>query len=269
MFSNRVRKCASSSTTTILPSCLFGGRERASMSAALHSCPTVGVMTTVEATNRSQLTRVAAVVWIVAAVGYLVVEKVAAENVKGHYSYLHHYISVLGVPAWGRFAWLMNGAFYLQGALMLVGAVLVTRASARRGLLFLFFTVAATIGYFLVATVHGGSPLAKGEGMQLHMAGALLVFIAGNFAIVPGSKVVARAADTRWWYRGVSLLIAAAGIVAFLMLANYNLWTYKFAPVGIVERVPVYSILVWQVFSAAVLLGLLRKPHVHVEHAGV
>ncbi|MFG1932277.1 DUF998 domain-containing protein [Mycobacterium sp. NPDC048908] len=219
--------------------------------------------------NRAQLIRVAAAVWVVAAVVYLVVEKIAAANVKGHYSYLHHYISVLGVPAWGRFAWLMNGAFYLQGALTLVGAILVIRASGRRGVFFGFFTAAASIGYFLVATVHGGSPLAEGQGMQLHMIGALLVFIAGNLAIVFGSKVVARAVDAPWWYRAVSLVFAAAGLIAWLMLANYNVWTYRYAPVGIVERVPVYSILAWQLFSAAVLSGLLCKRRVHVEHAGV
>ena len=117
--------------------------------------PTVDVVTVLKATNRARLTRVAAAGWIEAAVIYLVVEKVAAANVKGHYSYLHHYISVLGVPAWGRFAWLMNGAFYVRGALMFVGAVLVTRASGRRGVFFLILTAAATIGYFLVATVHG------------------------------------------------------------------------------------------------------------------
>jgi hypothetical membrane protein len=208
-------------------------------------------------------------VWIVAAVLYLLVEKVAADNVKGHYSYLHHYISVLGVPAWGRFAYLMNGAFYLQGVLMFVGAVLVTRASGRRGVFFLSFTTAATVGYFLVATVHGGSPLAKDDGMQLHMAGALLVFIAGNLAIVPGSAIVARATAAKWWYRAVSLLIAAVGIVAWLILANYNVWGHNFGPVGLLERIPVYSILAWQVFSAVVLLGLLRQRHVHVEHASV
>lgn len=232
-------------------------------------CPTVVAVTTIKTANQTQLARVAAAVWIVAAVFYLVVEKIAADNVKGRYSYLHHYISVLGVPDWGRFAYLMNGAFYLQGALMLVGAVLVTRAAGRRGVFFLLLTAASTIGYFLVATVHGGSPLAKGDGMQLHQAGALLVFLAGNLAIVPGSKMVGRVADTRWWYRAVSLLIVAIAIVAFWMLANYNLWTYKYAPIGIVERVPVYSILAWQVFSAVVLLGVLRKRHVHVEHASV
>jgi hypothetical protein len=52
----------------------------------------------------------------------------------------------------------------------------------------------------------------------------------------------------------VSLLIAAVGFASFLMLANYNVCGYKCAPVGLVERVAVYSILAWQVFSAFVLL---------------
>lgn len=211
-------------------------------------------MATIKTTSRAQLARVTAAAWIVGPVAYLIAEKVAADHVEGHYSYLHHYISVLGVPAWGRYAWLMNAAFYLQGALLIVGAVLVTRSVGRRGVLFLFFTAAASVGYFLVATVHGGSPLAAGDGMQWHMAGALLAFIGGNAAIAAGSSIVARAVDARWWYRIVSLLIAAAGFAAFLMLSNYNLWTYKYAPVGLVERVPVYSVLAWQVFSAVVLL---------------
>lgn len=211
-------------------------------------------MATIKTTSRAQLARVTAVAWIVGPLAYLIAEKVAADHVEGPYSYLHHYISVLGVPAWGQYAWLMNAAFYLQGALLIVGAVLVTRSVGRRGVLFLLFTAAASVGYFLVATVHGGSPLAAGDGMQWHMAGALLAFIGGNAAIAAGSSIVARAVDARWWYRIVSLLIAAAGFAAFLMLSNYNLWTYKYAPVGLVERVPVYSVLAWQVFSAVVLL---------------
>jgi hypothetical protein len=65
---------------------------------------------------------------------------------------------------------------------------------------------------------------------------------------------VVRAVDARWWYRTVSLLIAAAGFIAFFSLANYNVWGYRYAPVGITERIPVYSVLAWQVFSAVVLL---------------
>ena len=215
-------------------------------------------MTAIQTTNRVQLARVAAVLWIVATIGYLVAEKVAASNIKGHYSYVHHYISVLGVPEWGRFAYLMNGAFYLQGVLMFIGAVLVVRAVGRRGLTFLIFTAVTAIGFFLVATVHGGSPLAAGDGMQWHQAGALLAFIGGNAAIIAGSSTVARVVDAKYWYRGVSLLLAAAGFAAFLTLANYNIWGYKYGPIGIVERVPVYTILAWQVFSAIVLLTRLE-----------
>lgn len=211
-------------------------------------------MAAIRTANPAQLTRANAALWLVGPVGYLVVEKLAAANVKGHYSYLHHYISGLGVPDWGRFAYLMNGAFYLQGVLFFVGAVLVTRAAGRRGAFFLLFTAAAAVGYFLVATVHGGSPLAAGDGMQWHGVGATLALVAGNAAIVAGSSIVARAVDARWWYRAVSLLIAGVGFTAFLALANYNGWTYRYAPVGLVERVPVYSILAWQVFSAVVLL---------------
>ncbi len=215
-------------------------------------------MTAIRTANRAQLTRVtAAALWLVGPVGYLVVEKVAAANVKGHYCYLHHYISALGVPDWGRFAYLMNGAFYAQGVMLFVGAVLVTRAAERRGAVFLLSTAAASLGYFLVATVHGGSPLAAGDGMQWHGVGATLAFVGGNAAIAAGSSIVARAVDARWWYRAVSLLIAGAGFAAFLALANYNVWTYRYAPIGLVERVPVYSILAWQMFSA---IALLTRP---------
>jgi hypothetical protein len=178
---------------------------------------------------------------------------VAAANIKGPYSYLDQYISVLGVPDWGRFAYLMNGAFYLQGVLLIVGAVLVTRSVGRRGVFFLLFTATAAVGYLLVATVHGGSPLAAGDGILWHGVGALLAFIAGNAAIAAGSSIVARAVDARW-YRAVSLLIAGVGLAGFLALAAYNVRTYRYAPVGLVERVPVYSVLAWQVLSAIVLL---------------
>src|SRR5258708_4900887 len=136
-------------------------------------------VTAIHPPTRAQL---AAVLWIVGAAGYLVAEKLAAATVKGHYSYPHHYISVLGVPAWSRFAYLMNGAFYLQGALLFIGAVLVVRAVGRRGMFFLIFTAATAVGNFLVATVHGGSPLAAGEGMQGQRAGALLGVVVGNSA---------------------------------------------------------------------------------------
>jgi hypothetical protein len=232
----------------------------ASIRAEHESGLPLDAVTAIQTTNRAHLARVTAVLWLVGALVYLAVEKLAAANVKGHYSYTHNYISVLGVPAWGRFAYLMNAAFYLQGALLFIGALMVVRAVGRRGVLFLLFTAADAAGLFLVATVHGGSPLAAGNGMQWHMAGALLAFIGGNAAIVAGSSIVARAVDARWWYRGVSLMLAIAGFASFFILANYNVWGYKYAPVGIAERMPVYSVLAWQIFSAVVLLTRPARP---------
>ena len=89
---------------------------------------------------------------------------------------------------------------------------------------------------------------------MLFRSGALLAFIGGNAAIIAGRGTVARAANVGRWYRVVSLLIAAAGFLAFFSLANYNVWGYRYAPVGITERIPVYTVLAWQLFSAVVLL---------------
>ena len=197
--------------------------------------------------------------WLIAAVGYLILEALAAAVVPT-YSYTRHYISALGVPAWSPRAYLMNTAFYLQGALFLIGAVMVVRAVGRRGVLFLVLAATNAVGTFLVATVHGGSALAAGDGMKWHTAGASLAFLGGNCAIVAGSAIVARAVDARWWYRTVSLLIAAAGFASIAVLMNYDLWPFESASVGLVERGAVYSTMAWQVFSAVVLLARPARP---------
>ena len=204
-------------------------------------------------TNRTSLTA-GAVAWLVGGVGYLVAEALAASTTNGPYSYTHKYISALGVPAWTPLANLMNGAFCMQGAMFFIAAVMVCRAVGRRGMTFLVLSAVTALGNFLVATVHGGSPLAEGGGMKWHVLGASMAFFAGNAAIVAGSSMVARAVDVGWWYRAVSLLIAVAGFIALALLMNYNVWTFKYLPVGLVERAAVYSIIGWQMFSAVLLL---------------
>ena len=192
--------------------------------------------------------------WFIAGLGYLVLEALAAAAVPS-YSYTQQYISALGVPASSPRAYLMNTAFYLQGTLLLLGAVVVVRAVGRRGVLFLVLTAANAVGAFLVATVHSGSALAAGDGLKWHAVGAFLAFLGGNSAIVAGSAIVARAVDAGWWYRAVSLLIAAVGFASSLMLANYAVWTFKYVPVGLAERGAIYSTMAWQIFSAVVLLA--------------
>jgi hypothetical membrane protein len=203
---------------------------------------------------------ICAFLWLVAGFAYVVFEAMAAIAIKPAYSYAGNYISALGVPAWSPLAWLMNGAFYLQGAFFLTGAVVLVRAVGRRGALFLVLVAANAVGNFLVATVHGGSPLATGNGMYLHGAGALMAILGGNAAIVAGSAIVARALDGGRCYCAVSILIAAAGLASVVMLMNYNAWAYEFAPVGVIERSAVYSIIAWQILSGVVLLAPAVRP---------
>jgi hypothetical protein len=58
----------------------------------------------------------------------------------------------------------------------------------------------AAVGWIFGAVVYLAREkvaAANVKGLPWHMAGALLVFIAGNAAIVPASSIVARAVDAR------------------------------------------------------------------------
>ena len=204
-------------------------------------------------TSRRRLTAVA-VLLISAALIYLAFEALAAASVP-RYSYAEHYISVLGVPDFSPRAYLMNSAFYLQGALFFLGAVLAVRAVPGRwtGGLFLILTATNTAGNVLVALVHGGSPLWVNGHEWLHALGAILAIFGGNLAIIIGTFVVGRGIAARW-YRPVGVLIGVAGIVIFALLQNYNYWAIDYAPIGVVERACVYTIMLWQLVTGIVLL---------------
>jgi Protein of unknown function (DUF998) len=188
-----------------------------------------------------------AVSWIAAALGYLILEAMAAAVVPS-YNYAHNSISALGVPAQSPLAAAMNAAFCMEGILFLIGSVLVIRGGGGRySWLFLFLVVTNTVGNILVATVHGGS--AAGGWVWLHGLGAMLAIAGGNAAIVAGSSCMTKSVDVQW-YRAVSVLVAGLG---FLGLAMFSLGT-SVSNAGIWERVSVYSILMWQIFTAVLLL---------------
>jgi hypothetical membrane protein len=190
-----------------------------------------------------------AILWVVAAVGYLLLEAVAAADYQPAYSYTNNYISDLGVT--GRRAYLMHIAFYLQGILFLLGALLLVSVPGnRRTRLFLGLVAANAIGNVVVGTVHTG---------KAHVAGALLAIMAGNFAILVGSAVVETVAG-HLWYQIVSRLIAALGILCLIMLTISSVTiTPHVLPSGAWERGSVYSITIWQLLTAAsLLIGLLH-----------
>jgi hypothetical protein len=156
-------------------------------------------------------------------------------------------------------AYLMNTAFYLQGTLFLVGAILIVRAfeTHRAGL---FLTVAATnaVGNILVAAVHSG-PIAQADGTAwVHDTGALLAIMGGNAAILAGSSIVRNVGGPPW-YRGVSAGLAVLGLLSFMMhVIESKIAAIYIVPPAVWERCSVYSIIAWQMFTAAYLLTRSR-----------
>jgi hypothetical membrane protein len=181
----------------------------------------------------------AAVCWTVAGVGYLVLEAVAATGFRSHYGYAANFISDLGRPDLNALAPLMNAAFYLQGTLFLVAAILVSRARrAGHTTPFVAFAAANALGNVVVGTVHSGS--------WPHVAGAVLAMVGGNAAILAAFAIV----DDAKWYRTASRSLAVVGLTAFMALAVQTVAGTSIAPNAVLERVSVYTITVWQVLSA-------------------
>jgi len=200
----------------------------------------------------------AAAAWIAAGLGYLTLEAVAAARFCEHYSYARDFISDLGeINCPG--AHLMNMAFCMQGTLFLLGAVLVHRAfeSVRAGW---FLTLAATnaVGNILVAIIHSG-PSARVDGtLWLHVVGALLAIVGGNAAILAGSSVLRNAGWTPW-YRNASIGFAVFGLLSLTaLIIESKITTLNVLPPATWERCSVYSIIGWQIFTAAGLLARRR-----------
>ena len=201
-------------------------------------------------------TAIGAALWVVAAVGYLVLEAVAATGFRPGYSYARDYISELGVSSGGLVhgrmidsprAYLIHTAFYLQGILFLLGALLIVGVpESRRARLFLSLVAANAVGNIVVGTVHSG---------KVHVAGAALAIVGGNTAILTGSAFLGTVGGRRW-YRGISTLVAALGLLCLIMLMVNSATTKTILlPDGAWERGSVYSITMWQLLTAACLLS--------------
>jgi hypothetical membrane protein len=175
-----------------------------------------------------------AALWVVAAVGYLILEAVAAAGFAPAYSYAHNYISDLGVSALSPRSYLMHAAFYLQGILFFLGALLIVGVPhSPRARIFLGLMTANSIGN--------------------------IVIVGGNTAILAGSAVIATVGSWRW-YRHISKLLAALGLLSLLMLMiNSATSTANLLPNGAWERGSVYSITAWQLLTAACLLSGPRQ----------
>jgi hypothetical protein len=148
-------------------------------------------------------------------------------------------------------SYLMHTAFYLQGILFFLGTLLIVGVpNSRRARIFLGLVAANAVGNIVIGTLHSG---------KLHRVGAALAIFGGNAAILTGSAVVATIGCHRW-YRRISKLVAALGLLCLIMLM-INSATSKahLLPDGAWERGSVYSIIMWQLLTAGCLLTIRRQ----------
>ena len=191
--------------------------------------------------------RAAAACWLIAGVVYVGLEAIAARAVPG-YRYADRAISDLG-QADSPLDYLMNTAFVVQGTLFLAGAVLLVRATRRSSRSFVGLAAANFVGNLLVAAVPSGQPAVA----WVHLTGATLAIVGGNAAALVGSSIVA---DRRaGHYRPVAITIAGCGLSSFALLAVGAVTSSTVVlPFAVWERLSVYTIIGWQMFSAVKLL---------------
>jgi hypothetical protein len=145
----------------------------------------------------------------------------------------------------------MHTAFYLQGILFFLGALLIVGVpDSRRARIFLGLVAANAVGNIVIGTLHSG---------KLHRVGAALAIVGGNTAILAGSAIVATIGGHRW-YRRISKIVAALGLLSLMMLLiNSATSKANVLPDGVWERGSVYSIIIWQLLTAGCLLTIRRQ----------
>lgn len=205
--------------------------------------------------------RIAATALLTGPAAYLTAEAVSAAAWSNPaYSYLQNWISDLGSSTQGTFEGreinsplyqIMNGGFLIQGLLFAAGMLLIARGLPRRlRRTTIVLTVATAVGYALLAVFHG-SPQAADDGtLALHYLGATMAIIGANaLAIVLGAHWWNDPANRSLGHASVPLgILGLVAVVALFSTMDSGL------PSGLIERVSVYTAVLWQVRVAVQLL---------------
>ncbi|GJF13666.1 membrane protein [Mycolicibacterium cyprinidarum] len=204
-------------------------------------------------TTGSAVPRVAAGLWIVAGVWYLLTEAVVARDFPD-YSYSGNYISDLGRSTLSPLAAWMNVAFITQGLAFALASALVVatmRTGPGRfsflGLALIYGAGSAVVGLF----PSGGDDIPA----FIHFVGAVAAILSGNLAVIVAGGVLM--SHRRFRAIGfTSLVLGVAGLLSGGLLLYSSVGD---APVffgdGTWERVAVYSIIAWQLFAGILLAG--------------
>ena len=169
------------------------------------------------------------------------------------YSYANDYVNFLGAPFTGQFEgitissplWLlMSIGWILSGVLIAAAGIALSRQLAvKRRVVVVIVSVLQAIGLILFATIPLGPDTIASGLLGLYLAGAFLSVIAGNALIV--------AVGTAWRQLGLprptGIASAILGVIGLISIPA----TYGWAPIGIAERISVYSFL-----AGAAIIGI-------------
>ena len=212
---------------------------------------------------RTKTPHLAAVALIIGTIVTVVAEAITASawNLRP-YSYADDYVNFLGSPFVGEFKgitissplWLvMSVGWIVSGVLIGAAGLLLSREFAgRRRVLVMIFSILQAAGLILFAIVPLGPDTIEAGLLGLYLSGAFLSVIAGNALFLVIGTVWRQLALPR--AAGVAVIILAIiGLVSIPV-------TYGWAPIGIAERISVYTFLAGAATTGVALL-VRRRTH--------
>lgn len=195
-------------------------------------------------TNRPR--RWAGVALIAGAVVTVVAEAITASawNLRP-YSYANDYVNFLGAPFVGKFEditissplWLLMSIGWIVSGLLIAaaGVRLSLQLTKKRRVLVIVFSVLQAVGLILFATIPLGPDTIAAGLLGLYLTGAFLSVIAGN-ALVLIVGTAWRQLGLPRWTGIVAIVLGAIGLISIPV-------TYGWTPIGIAERISVYTFL--------------------------
>ena len=206
--------------------------------------------------------------WVGASLAAAGLVNVAAEAITASawnvrpYSYVQDYVNFLGSPFTGVFQdiqissplWFVMTSGWIVTALLIAIAGIGISSALRRGKRITIATLAISqaVALILFAAVPLGQATIDRGLLVLYLLGAFLSIIAGN-ALAITFGLFSKPLGIPRWLRVLSITLGSLGLVSIAV-------TYGWMPVGMAERISVYSYLTWAIITGMTLLITHHRP---------
>lgn len=198
------------------------------------------------------------IVWILS-IQYYIVQLIVAQDWPKPYSLAHNTISDLGVTSCGSYSRmlvcsplhvLMNASFILLGLFMIVGSMLIYYQRKKN--------MGSAVGFSCMAIAGIGTIMVglypENTMSGLHIVGAALPFLIGNFGLV----ILGRALDIPKSLRYFTIF---SGVLTLAALALFMTQTYLGIGIGGMERVVAYPQSIWLIVFGGYMVYEHRHRH--------